>query len=327
MSVEKRRLFLSIGVLLVVGLFAFFIVARPEAVSYPEDVRDVGLMREAIAKEIASKGAEPAYTSFKNVFESRAFSVQHNAAHLFGEGLYESLGTSGVSVCDESLNYGCYHGFLTRAIAGEGLAVVPTLDAACAASDNHLRCQHGIGHGILEYTGHTNLDEALAACDLTNQSDPIGGCTSGVFMEYNVPLTVAENGSFSVASRVLPEGASPYTPCPTLPAKYREGCYYSLPQWWKQIYINDFKRIGVLCEGLENEREKNACLIGTGSIAAPTSEFMPSRTIALCDDMPSPPGRSTCLASAAGAYRSNQGDEVGARIVCEAASPSTLCDS
>ena len=62
----------------------------------------------------ATIGAAPAYLEFKNAY-ARTPPIAHALAHLFGHLIYEQLGDAGISVCDSSFGYGCFHQFTTDA--------------------------------------------------------------------------------------------------------------------------------------------------------------------------------------------------------------------
>ncbi|KND48245.1 MAG: hypothetical protein AB199_04425 [Parcubacteria bacterium C7867-004] len=312
-----RLVLLSIGALLVLGVLAYAAWGTQQEASISTDLTDISQARAGMERTIALHGAKRSYAAFKKAFQGISFNQQHTAAHLFGESMYDKAGMKAVGVCDADFNFGCYHGFLTRAISTEGLAIIEKLDSACKESDVVSACQHGLGHGILEYLGHEKLTDALVACKQTDQPDPIAGCTSGVFMEYNVPLVVGEDGQWSTDARVFDAKEGDYAPCPLLAPEYRQGCYYALPQWWKQVRGDDFALLGTLCTGIPDGREENACILGTGSLAAPSANYQVSGIIELCGKMPNDDIRSRCLVSAAGALNATTHSKEDIRFVCD----------
>lgn len=320
-----RRISLrSLGIVLALlalcgGAFAFWSLHKNTSV--PSYASGPATFRTGTETVIRREGPQKAYAAFKVEHAGDEFSVQHNAAHIFGEALYEAVGLKGVGTCDTDFNYGCFHGFLTQAVAKEGLESIKGLDTACAATAIPAACQHGVGHGILEYLGHTKLTEALAACKLTNQPDPVAGCTSGVFMEYNVPIVFGEDGTAHTEMRPVADRSKPYDLCPSLPSEYQAVCYYSLPQWWKQVYGDDFVRIGKYCAQAPTAHRID-CVNGLGSITAPTSGFDADIAIGYCD-IPDADLRARCLVATAGSFRANINDAAGAAKVC-AAVPAAL---
>jgi hypothetical protein len=246
---------------------------------------------------------------------SKTHDEQHNAAHLFGESLYATNGVDGIRTCDTDFNFGCYHGFFTQAVSGEGLSLVSALDAACQTSERPSACQHGIGHGIMEYVGHSNLPRALEACSLTHQPDPIAGCTSGVFMDYNIRLIV-EGNTFSVSTRPLGDPELPFAPCTEVKDKFKKSCYHELPQWWYQVYAGNVKRIGELCERIENQTYRAICFSGVGNIVGSVANYETAHVKELCALMPTH-AVSSCISNAAWSFSANIDSKDDARELCE----------
>lgn len=294
-------------------IVAFIWFAR----SMPSDssALDVPAARAAFLEDIRREGGIDAYRAFKETYAHSEFDRAHNAAHIFGESLFDVLGIGGVRVCDQNFNFGCYHGFFTKAVGAEGLQVVAELDGACREFESPTACQHGIGHGILEYVGHTRLADALEACKKTHQPDPLAGCTSGVFMEYNVPLSVSGDGSFALAARPLENPDEPYAPCPKVSEEFRSSCYHELPQWWAQVYGKDFKKLGDLCA--EAGDYARSCFEGLGNILASFAEYDAQKAIEFCGVITDAGGKTECLLNSSWSVFNEGGDARGASEVCE----------
>lgn len=279
------------------------------------EVKNDGIpeFRSVFESSIKKLGPSEAYEGMKRAYASKSPDMQHNMSHLFGESLYAALKGEGIGTCDPTFNFGCYHGFFTAAVKNEGIGSVSALDRVCQASLRPNVCQHGLGHGILEYLGHTNLSSALEKCSLTYQPDPIAGCTSGVFMEYNVPLTT-EGDSFSVSARPLGSPEKPYGPCTDVAEKFRGSCYHELAQWWNQVYRRDFERMGVLCAAVPQEYN-DVCFAGIGNVAGPSANYNTEHAAGICRLMPDA-ARDICLENAAWAFSSNVGDRAGGAQLC-----------
>jgi hypothetical protein len=213
---------------------------------------------------IERDGGDVAYAAFLE--GAPLSSVEpHEQAHAFGEALYEVEGLTGLSSCDSSFEFGCYHSFFGIAVQEEGIEVLPQFDEACKKKygDYNLPCQHGIGHGVLVYTDYEKLEEALELCE-TISTLSTGGCSSGVFMEYNFH-TMDESTDGYV--RVLSENI--YEPCDTLPDRFQASCYNEQIQWWQSIFNNDFKKIAQLCESLPKYSVAiESCFHGLGTYIA-----------------------------------------------------------
>ncbi|MBI3420891.1 MAG: hypothetical protein HY006_02405 [Candidatus Sungbacteria bacterium] len=248
-------------------------------------------------QRIHDAGAAGAYENFKAEFQGFDFGMQHIAAHLFGELLYENKGIGNIAVCDSAFSFGCYHSFFGRAISERGTGALPDLYRACVEKFGPLGtgCQHGLGHGLLEYLGHDRLEETLAACgDSAPQVSPFLGCTSGVFMEYNLPIIISAVSA--TPSRRSFDEKNPYAPCPSIPEKFRLSCYYETPAWWQQEI--SFDTMGVLCSKVRGQAEREACFKGIGSTAAPSNQYDVSVTIDTCKRMPGVEGQLFCRAGA-----------------------------
>lgn len=243
---------------------------------------------------IANTDPHVVYGAFTRAYAQTSNGPRHAAAHLFGEALYRERGLDGLGVCDQTFEFGCYHGFLGIAIAQEGVEVLPELDQACQKrwDDAYLPCQHGIGHGVLTYVGTENLIEALELCT-TISWQPTGGCSSGVFMEYN--FRTMEDPARGV---LRPLGENPYAPCDTLPAKHRPSCYFEQVQWWTSVYDRDFTRIGSLCAQIDSAKLRATCFEGAGNYAAAFTDHAVPETIAVCQKMPNAEGRQQCFEGA-----------------------------
>ncbi len=242
-------------------------------------------------------GAREAYKEFKSAYASEPFDSQHAVAHVIGDLLYEHEGLQGIGICDEAFAFGCYHSFFAKVFADFGEEMIDDLDAECIkmfGKDNMTGCEHGIGHGILEYMGHANLTRTLEACTRTAQPSPFFGCTSGVFMEFNNP-TIWDGGRVYTETRKL-DKMKPYEPCESIPDNFRESCYFEISLWWKEVFKGDFDKIGELCGAIKAEQGRTACFSGTGSVVAATAEYDALKTVELCKKMRS--GSDLCRINA-----------------------------
>lgn len=233
-------------------------------------------------QRIKEIGPAPAYAEFLKNAPAQALST-HEQAHAFGEALYKDEGLKGLQYCDSSFAYGCYHSFLGLAVNEEGPSVLPQFAEACKQKFGkaNLPCEHGIGHGILVYTNY-DLLKALDLCK-TISDRKTGGCSSGVFMEYNFH-TMDENGD---GSFVRAKTDDLFAPCSSLPLEYRPACYSEQPQWWESVLNEDFKEMGVLCGTLSGDQDSyHACYYGIGNYIAAHVENDVSKILPLCALMP-----------------------------------------
>jgi mono/diheme cytochrome c family protein len=116
----------------------------------------------------------------------------HPIAHMIGAGgLRHFEGSVGKAFVagDGTCGSGYYHGLLQWKLAGvEEDEAVPVAREACTAPEirdnsfNYYQCNHGLGHGLMLYTGY-ELPIALRMCHgLKTEFDQVS-CSGGVFME------------------------------------------------------------------------------------------------------------------------------------------------
>ncbi|MDP3778764.1 MAG: hypothetical protein Q8R30_01790 [bacterium] len=280
--------------------------------------KDLASERERLFYRFDEVGGVRVYAELKEKYAASSFDVQHAVAHIFGEVLYEKMGIEGVAVCDGSFAFGCYHSFFGKAISEKGMAAVGDLDKACIRKYGPLGtgCQHGIGHGLLEYTGPGGLAKALDGCMLTTQVKELFGCTSGIFMEYNIPV-LTSGASSSLEPRKF-DAANPYAPCnTTVLGRFRKSCYYELSQWWDKVLGGDYGKLGVLCSGITSAEYKEFCFLGVGNIAAPSSQYDVAKTIEACSKMPNDEDETLCRAGASWSFFAAPEKRSLAPAVCE----------
>lgn len=272
-------------------------------------------MREMITTYTEQYGAIETYIRLKQDNKTFDVDTQHNTGHIFGEVLYKNLGTKGISICDENFNFGCYHGLFTKAVADKGVGVIIELDQRCQESfANSTACQHGIGHGIIEYMGISKLTESLQACD-TIQRGALYGCIEGVFMEYNAHKNIVAK------SPQNPNGV--YGECPSLPQKYRQACYHFLPAVWDR----DYQTIGKYCNHISNTEERDSCFNGVGTYLPLFTKFDVELTIKHCEQMPNSQAVNECLVTASWIFYSHPQYKKEAPKICKYATQKTksLC--
>ncbi len=313
-----RRNVIIGGVLAAVLFGMWYLHGRTD--TPPEGPRlNVSSLRAEFESLIQSEGAEAAYRSFVETYSSQSLAA-HSVMHVFGETLYTTGGVDAVVACGPELEYGCYHGFFTQAVKREGISIVGQLDAACrnTTGEQITACQHGLGHGIIEFLGVDKLKEALEVCNQVPHDSPLGGCFSGVFMQYNVPQTVAENGTFQSTTRTPVDPGSPYDPCPTLPAAYQPACYHSLGQWWEKLYAPHYERMGRLCALVPDYSYRTTCFHGLATAMTSSAEFESGEIIRRCRLMPDEESQTLCLRVAASSVERRTHDTFRPALICAA---------
>lgn len=271
---------LSFVALILIGFSASNFFKGTPSVAYSDS--DPVVAAAYWAQQIKIHGAEAAYAEFKIKNAQSAERGRHLSAHIIGEKIFESEGVSGIRFCDASFSFGCYHGFFGHVFAREGVESITELDAVCVRAFGLLGtgCQHGIGHGVLEYVGYQNISKALAFCEKTTKSAPLLGCVSGVFMEYNMPLVgisdalVPENRTFSE------ETAD--EPCRLVADSYKKSCYFELGGWLQSALYNDDVYVGEVCRSFSPEW-RPLCFQGFGAMIPQREGYDAERSVAVCD--------------------------------------------
>src|SRR6185295_8507310 len=100
------------------------------------------------------------------------------------------------------------------------------------------QCLHGIGHGIMAWSGYA-LPDALRHCDaLEPGRQP---CYTGVFMENIVGSLDSHHSGQPAGSRYLSN--DPQYPCTIVDDKHKESCYLLQTSRMLQLFGPNFARI------------------------------------------------------------------------------------
>ncbi len=319
----KKRVFMMftlLGILLVGSAF-FLTTEKSKVVPLVTNPSEYNAQEDLAfwVENIQENDATLSYQKFVENNKKAPIGVQHIRAHVIGEVLFETEGITGISICDSNFGFGCFHGLFTVGFASEGRSFVKEADTECVERYGVLGtgCQHGIGHGIVEYVGRDRLGEALALCEETSQPTPLLGCTSGVFMESNTPFTVFPN-----VEQLEPYPYSeekPYAACESVSEKYKTSCYYELGGWWEVVLQGDKNKMGELCSNIQNKKFRDSCALGLGNIIGPTSGYSVEKSSALCANTPENV-TTLCFAGVAWSLFSNPIYSTDAEKVCESLS-------
>jgi len=184
--------------------------------------------QQAFANLAYYRGPKVALAAFTRAMRRNPFVEQncHRIAHAIGAGsltrFHGDVGKAfvrGSAVCWS----GYYHGILERAFQGVPSArlgaVARRLCARVEAHDSVFvayQCVHGLGHGLMIYTGY-DLPLALHVCDeLRSPWDQVS-CTGGVFMEN-------QSSSYGYRSQWL-RPSRPLYPCTAVSRRHKLYCY------------------------------------------------------------------------------------------------------
>ncbi len=168
---------------------------------------------------------------------------KHDLAHVLGEIAIEYQGLEGFSLCDELLNFGCFHGAALESvnIYGRVAELAEKLHKACLKSDQSPgSCFHGLGHAVLILKNY-DLVAAHEECErIVVEPDDAFWCQDGVAME-NITRSMAPPTLGAYEN----DAASS---CHTLPIRYQPVCARNRLGW-----LEDNK-------GVTAEEARNFCL-------------------------------------------------------------------
>ena len=208
---------------------------------------------------------------------------------------------------------GYYHGVIERAFSD-----VKQEDLGKAArrmcSDPKLRggptftlyqCVHGLGHGLMIYTGY-DLPGSLQVCDELEGSWDQTACTGGVFME-NI------SSSYGVKSKWLRDDDLLY-PCKTVAERHKLYCYLMVTSRILPAVGYDFAKTSKLCRTSEPAWVET-CFQSLGRDASGQSRQNPDEIVRHCrtagDEM------VECVYGAARDMASNYAGGREASVLCE----------
>jgi mono/diheme cytochrome c family protein len=209
---------------------------------------------------------------------------------------------------------GYYHGVIERSFAGlprsEVIAKARRLCSASGITKEQFliyQCVHGLGHGLMIYSGD-DLPWALRAChQLLNDYDRIS-CTGGVFMQ-NLDTTM-------IASRYLKK-KNPIYPCTIVGQADKLYCYLMVTSRISTVDGYNWRKTAAWCRRVEKGWVAT-CFQSFGRDASGFSRYVPAKTVRLCAYAGSE--EDQCLYGAARDYGSNYAGGKQASEVCNLSS-------
>lgn len=235
----------------------------------------------------------------------------HDLAHFVGGLIYEQEGVNGLSVCNPTFAFGCFHGF-TEAAFTEKLDLLGEIAAACTAlgpirSGPWSSCIHGIGHGVATYVDTVRLDEALSVCDRLTDGQPY--CYDGTFMEFsiNAPSDFWKDHDLMIL-------------CTNLAPAYQSACGRSLPFLLSMRRGMNPTDTAAACLSMGNQDIAYSCIDATGLRIGQESGGNVPAIMQSCSAMPTEQTYAHCATAAAGEliFQNYVGWEVSSYQICNA---------
>jgi hypothetical protein len=209
---------------------------------------------------------------------------------------------------------GYYHGILSNAFTDVELEDIgPASRGLC--EDEEIRatdylayqCVHGLGHGLMIYTGY-NLPLSLETCDELATEWDQSSCSGGVFMENVTP-------SLGSTTEWLKED-DPVYPCNTVAKRHKYYCYLMVTSRILEVNSYDWAETAALCRSVEKDWVA-ICFQSYGRDASGSTRQDAGEIVRLCRLA----GRweSDCIYGAARDITSNDAGAKRARVLCERA--------
>jgi mono/diheme cytochrome c family protein len=185
-------------------------------------------LEQAFGNLAYEKGPKPALAEFDRriAADPEVERNCHRIAHMIGAAaLVRYEGRVGKAFAEGSASCwsGYYHGILERAFRDvEPDDLAATARSLCDDPDVRrtafiaYQCVHGLGHGLMIYTGY-DLPRSLEVCDGLATSWDQTSCTGGVFME-NL------SSSYGITSKWLRDD-DPLYPCTVVAERHKLYCY------------------------------------------------------------------------------------------------------
>jgi cytochrome c553 len=226
----------------------------------------------------------------------------HQISHWVGHaGLAYYHGNAGEALAHGAMtcNSGYYHGVIELSIAGLPRSkIVPIVRKLCAnkaIQDNNFllyQCIHGLGHGLMIYSGD-DLPYSLHVCDQLTTSFARQACPGGVFMQ-NLATGM-------VSSRFI-RAKDPIYPC-TIVAKHQKYyCYLQVTERILQVVGYNWPKVAEWCRKSE-KGWADICFQSMGRDASGYTQYDPEKTLAICAQAGD--GAGECIYGSARDYGNN----------------------
>jgi hypothetical protein len=274
----------------------------------------IAQLRKDMTYMVKTMGPQAALEAVKDQYRASDEPIEpHNGAHLFGEVLYDLGGYENIKYCDDTYEWGCYHGIFTRAMQDVGIDAIEKFFQTCSelSGKNLLGCQHGIGHALGQYFKPSELVHQLDICSEHGWHGAIG-CGGGVFMEYNLSHFFG-----SGASNAAPRAANsedPFYPCFNIPERYKIGCVYRLGEWWLEYIQGDLAQADGYCDKLPSADLREYCWLGLGQAVTDHFNGDVEHITADCDKLETYASKLSCRVGAAWALRIADDEESVGRV-------------
>lgn len=213
-------------------------------------------LEQAFGNLAYTKGPRVAIAEFDKQIaaDARVESGCHRIGHAIGGGALlhykQDVGqafANGSATCWS----GYYHGILERAYFGVPKSQLSKKSAKLCTSREvratqflHYQCVHGIGHGLMIYTGY-DLPASLKVCEGIPDDWESTSCDGGVFMEN-------QSTSYGTRSQYLKKN-DPIYPCNEVAKKHKLYCYLMVTSRINELNKFDWGKTAATCRTAEKD--------------------------------------------------------------------------
>jgi cytochrome c553 len=227
---------------------------EPDDTELSDCTDDWNCYEQAFANLAYRQGPQSALRTFERRIESPGpvESNCHRIVHAIGAGALAHFDDDpGRALAQGSVacGSGYYHGILERSLLGKSDGEVRAATRSiCSAPEIrktefiHFQCVHGLGHGLMIYTGY-DLPRSLTDCELLRTQWEKESCRGGVFMENS-------QSSYGVRSKWLKEDDVLY-PCNAVARRYKYQCYLIQLAHIAPALNYDWRKIAAACRRSE----------------------------------------------------------------------------
>ena len=292
---------------------------KPDDTTLDDCDADFGCFEQAFANVSFRQGPQVALKLLerKSAKDDQIESDCHRITHAIGGGALEHYnGDPGKALAKGSTfcASGYYHGILERSLLGEPREAIGPIsqkicsDKSITRSDFiHFQCVHGLGHGLMIYTGY-ELPASLEYCDGLETEWERESCRGGVFMENS-------QSSYGTISRWLKDDDLLY-PCDWVAAKHKYQCYLIQLAHIGPAVGFDWKKVAAACRNADDGYVE-VCFQSMGREITGQKRHRPDAILATCraaGDM-----ERECIWGAAQTVTYNDAGARRSKVLCDTA--------
>lgn len=223
----------------------------------------------------------------------------HLLGHAIGDVLYKQKGMEGINDCTQDFRNACSHSIVVGLFIDRGLNALEDITNVCrnapGGTGAYAMCFHGLGHGILAYTGY-DMERAVELCQKTGSEElnyvESAECIGGITME--MVSGVHDKTAWEKQKGKYFKATDPLYPCSAsfIPMIGKANCLtYLTPYLWQVAGADlgspkaeDFKKAFTYCSRLTGvyEQFQDICY---GSFGKEFVTLAKSRDIRRVDEM------------------------------------------